>query len=69
MRDTAGAVSRAPMSVGIPMPTRVPAGHPEWRSPVTPGVGRRPRGRGGKGLPPDGLVGLKPVPGNVPVCF
>jgi hypothetical protein len=28
MRDTAGAVSRAPMEVGIPMPTRVPAGHP-----------------------------------------
>jgi hypothetical protein len=41
------------------MPTRVPAGHLEWRSPVTPGVGRRPRGRGGKGLPPYGL-GLTP---------
>jgi hypothetical protein len=50
MRDTAGAVSRAPMEVGIPMPTRVPAGHPEWRSAVTPGVGRRPSGRGGKGF-------------------
>jgi hypothetical protein len=67
MRDTAGAVSRAPMSVGIPMPARVPAGHTKWRSPVTPTVGRRPRGHGGKGLPPYGLVGLKPVPTSVPV--
>jgi hypothetical protein len=69
MRDTAGAVSRAPMSVGIPMPTRVPAGHPEWRSPVTPGVGRRPRGRDGKGLPPYGPVGLTPVSNKCSVCF
>jgi hypothetical protein len=66
MRDTAGAVSRAPMSVGIPMPARVPAGHTKWRSPVTPTVERRPRGHGGKGLPPYGLVGLKPVPTSVP---
>jgi hypothetical protein len=36
MRDTAGAVSRAPMSVGIPMPTRVPG-------PGHPGPGVRPR--------------------------
>jgi hypothetical protein len=32
------------------MPTWVPAGYPEWRSAVTPGVGRRPTGRGGKGF-------------------
>jgi hypothetical protein len=66
MRDTAGAVSRAPLSVGIPTPIQVPAGHPALRSAVTPGVGRRLRGRGGKGLPPYGRVGLKPVSTNVP---
>jgi hypothetical protein len=44
------------------MPTRVPAGDPELRSPVPSGVGRRLGGRGGKGLPPYGLVGLKPDP-------
>jgi hypothetical protein len=49
------------------MPTRVPAGHRELRSAVPPGVGRRPRCRGGKGLPPYGRVGLKPLPAGVPV--
>jgi hypothetical protein len=54
--------------VGIPMPTLVPAGHPEWRSPATPSVGRHPRGGGGKGLPPCGLAGLKPAHTKCSVC-
>jgi hypothetical protein len=44
------------------MPTRVPAGDPELRSPDRSGVWCRLRGLGGKGLPPYGLVGLKPDP-------
>jgi hypothetical protein len=34
---------------------------------MTPDVGKRPSGRGGKGLRPDGPVGLTPVPTGVPV--
>jgi hypothetical protein len=49
------------------MPTRVPAGHSGWRSPVTPGVGRRLGDRGGKRLPPYGPVGLKTEATSVPV--
>jgi len=44
------------------MPPRGTGGDPELGSPVPSGVGRRPRGRGGKELPPYGLVGLKPGP-------
>jgi hypothetical protein len=53
-------------SVGIRMPSSTVGRHPHadpgcsqctrsGRSPVTPGVGRPPRGRGSKGLPPYGL--------------
>jgi hypothetical protein len=44
-------------SVGIPMPTRVPAGHPGLRSLVTPGLGRRPSIVAAKGCRPRRLSG------------
>jgi hypothetical protein len=55
--------SASPCRPGCPRGTR--SGALRWRR----ASGGPPRGRGGKGLPPDGLVGLKPVPGRCSVCF